>query len=115
MKNCSPSGFLLQIFLIKLWIVPSYRSFVCALTLSGYTSFMFGWHVHEKAIMLVLVPFRYVGLVGTGNRKFLIALRSLIAAENHAHFRTFVIASVAGIFSLFPLIFTTAGKAVSLG
>lgn len=42
----------------KLWIVPTYKSFLTALTLCGYTSYMFGWHVHEKAILLVLVPLR---------------------------------------------------------
>ena len=36
-------------------------------------------------------------------------LSSLLAAERQAYFRTFVLASVAGIFSLFPLIFTPAG------
>ena len=35
---------------------------------------------------------------------------SLLAAERQAYFRTFVLASVAGIFSLFPLIFTPAGE-----
>lgn len=35
---------------------------------------------------------------------------SLLAADNQAHFRTFVLTSVAGIFSLFPLLFTPAGK-----
>ena len=34
---------------------------------------------------------------------------SLLAAENHAYFRTYLIASVAGIYSLFPLLFTPAG------
>jgi alpha-1,3-glucosyltransferase len=78
------------LFLVKLWLTPTYKSFITALTLCGYSSYMFGWHVHEKAILLVLVPL------------------SLIAAESHAHFRTFVIASIAGIFSLFPLLFTPA-------
>lgn len=82
------------IFLFKLWRVPTYRSFVAALTLCGYTSFMFGWHVHEKAVLLVLVPL------------------SLLAAEGHPMFRTFVIASAAGIVSLFPLLFTPAGEAI---
>lgn len=85
-----------SIFLIKLWRTPTYKSFLTALTLCGYTSFMFGWHVHEKAILLVLVPL------------------SLLATENHYFFRTFVIASVAGIFSLFPLLFTPAEQAVEI-
>jgi hypothetical protein len=49
-----------QVFLTKLWLHPTYKSFVTALTLCGYTSYMFGWHVHEKAILLVLVPLRSV-------------------------------------------------------
>ena len=47
-----------MIFLVKLWRLPKYKSFLTALTLCGYTSFMFGWHVHEKAVLLVLVPLR---------------------------------------------------------
>ncbi|KAN0097341.1 glycosyltransferase family 57 protein [Tylopilus felleus] len=77
-----------MIFLVKLWKTPTYKSFLTALTLCGYTSYMFGWHVHEKAILLVLVPL------------------SLLAADDYAHFKTYMIASVAGIFSLFPLLFT---------
>lgn len=38
---------------------------------------------------------------------------SLLAADNHAYFRTFVIASIAGIYSLFPLLFTPAGEPYS--
>jgi len=49
-----------QLWLIKLWRVPTYKSFLTALTLSGWTSFLFGWHVHEKAVLLVLIPLRYV-------------------------------------------------------
>ncbi|KAJ7904405.1 glucosyltransferase [Mycena olivaceomarginata] len=75
-----------SIALIKLWFTPTYKSFLTALTLCGYASYLFGWHVHEKAILLVLVPL------------------SLLAAERHAYFRTFILASVAGVFSLFPLI-----------
>ncbi|TFY83828.1 hypothetical protein EWM64_g197 [Hericium alpestre] len=85
-----------SIFLFKLWRLPTYKSFVTALTLCGYTSYMFGWHVHEKAILLVLVPL------------------SLLATENHAFFRTFLIASVAGVFSLFPLLFTPAEQFVEV-
>ncbi|KAF9247195.1 glycosyltransferase family 57 protein [Melanogaster broomeanus] len=79
-----------MLFLVKLWRAPNYKSFVTALTLCGYTSYMFGWHVHEKAVLLILVPL------------------SLLAADNYAYFKTYMIASIAGIFSLFPLLFTPA-------
>ncbi|CAK5262749.1 unnamed protein product [Mycena citricolor] len=85
-----------SVALVKLWFTPTYKSFLTALTLCGYASFLFGWHVHEKAILLVLVPL------------------SLLAAERHAYFRTFVIASVAGVFSLFPLIFTPGESIVKV-
>lgn len=85
-----------SIFMVRLWRSPTYKSFLCALTLCGYVSYMFGWHVHEKAILLVLVPL------------------SLLASENHAFFRTYVIASVAGIYSLFPLLFTAAETPVKI-
>ncbi|KAF5333253.1 hypothetical protein D9611_002180 [Ephemerocybe angulata] len=82
--------------LAKLWTNPSTKSFLTALTLCGWTSFLFGWHVHEKAVLLILVPL------------------SLLAAERHAYFRTYLIASVAGIFGLFPLIFTPAESVVKV-
>ncbi|KAF7352884.1 Alpha-1,3-glucosyltransferase [Mycena venus] len=85
-----------SIALIKLWFTPTYKSFLTALTLCGYASYLFGWHVHEKAILLVLVPL------------------SLLAAERHAYFRTFILASVAGVFSLFPLIFTPGESIVKV-
>ncbi|KIJ70201.1 glycosyltransferase family 57 protein [Hydnomerulius pinastri MD-312] len=85
-----------MVFLVKLWRAPNYKSFVTALTLCGYASFMFGWHVHEKAVLLVLVPL------------------SLLAADNFAYFKTFMIASIAGIFSLFPLLFTPAETLVKV-
>ncbi|KAF5393604.1 hypothetical protein D9757_000121 [Collybiopsis confluens] len=85
-----------SIVLIKLWFQPTYKSFLTALTLCGYSSYLFGWHVHEKAVLLILVPL------------------SLLAAERHAYFRTFVIATVAGIFSLFPLLFTPAESVIEV-
>ena len=38
---------------------------------------------------------------------------SLLAGDSHALFRTYLIVSVAGIYGLFPLLFTSAG-AVSI-
>ena len=45
-------------YLIKLWHQPTYKRFLKAVTLSAFTSFLFGFHVHEKAILLVLSPLR---------------------------------------------------------
>lgn len=59
-----------------------------AITLCGYASFLFGWHVHEKAILLVIIPF---SLIALKDRRYLGAFRPL---------------AVAGHVSLFPLLFT---------
>ncbi|KIW63079.1 hypothetical protein PV04_09956 [Phialophora macrospora] len=76
--------------LVKLWHTPRWESFVGALTLCGYASFLFGWHVHEKAILLVIIPF---SLLSTKDRSYLASFRPL---------------AVAGHVSLFPLLFTAA-------
>ena len=60
------------------------------MTLCGYASFLFGWHVHEKAILLVIIPF---SLIALKDRRFLGAFRPL---------------AVSGYVSLFPLLFTEA-------
>lgn len=60
------------------------------MTLCGYASFLFGWHVHEKAILLIIIPF---SLIALRDRRYLGAFRPL---------------AVAGHVSLFPLLFTAA-------
>lgn len=67
---------------------PSWENFVGAVTLCGYASFLFGWHVHEKAILLVILPF------------------SLVALRDRRHLSAFRPLAVAGHVSLFPLLFT---------
>src|SRR5581483_11551619 len=74
-----------QPILWKLWTSPSPTSFIYAVTLTAWTSFMFGYHVHEKAILNVIIPF------------------SLIATR-HPHL--FFVTLIAGTVSLFPLLFT---------
>ncbi|CAI8017743.1 Dolichyl pyrophosphate Glc1Man9GlcNAc2 alpha-1,3-glucosyltransferase [Geodia barretti] len=65
--------------------------FLHCLILCGYASFMFGWHVHEKAIMMVTMPM------------------CLLAMEDGRLWRIFTILSTAAHISLFPLLFNTAG------
>ncbi|GEQ69880.1 hypothetical protein JCM33374_g3556 [Metschnikowia sp. JCM 33374] len=85
--------FLLTLFyqvmaLIPLFIQPTFERFIGALTLCGYASFLFGWHVHEKAILLVIFPLTFL----VTRDKRLLSSFNLLAACGHV--------------SLFPLIFT---------
>ena len=76
--------------LIKLFFRPSWDNFIGGVTLCAYASFLFGWHVHEKAVLLVIIPF---SLIALRDRRYLSAFRPL---------------AVAGHVSLFPLLFTAA-------
>ena len=88
-RTCFALTLLFQILpLIKLFGQPTWENFVGAVTLCGYASFLFGWHVHEKAILLVIIPF------------------SLIALRDRRHLGAFRPLAVAGHVSLFPLLFT---------
>ncbi|KAJ9476567.1 Dolichyl pyrophosphate Glc1Man9GlcNAc2 alpha-1,3-glucosyltransferase [Pseudozyma hubeiensis] len=87
----------MSIYMVKLWQTPTYRSFLASVSLCGFASFLFGWHVHEKAVMLPLIPYTF------------------LAAVDYAHFRTFVLLSVAGIVSLFPLLFTPQEGPIKVG
>ncbi|KAG9510819.1 G-protein coupled receptor-associated protein LMBRD2 [Fragariocoptes setiger] len=69
------------------WNKDSTQLFLRALTLCAFTSFQFGYHVHEKAIILVLLP--------------LIPLSFL----NQKLAQSMMIISVAGTYSLFPLLY----------
>ncbi|MCJ1359499.1 MAG: glycosyl transferase, partial [Icmadophila ericetorum] len=76
--------------LIRLFLHPTWSTFIGSLTLCAYASFLFGWHVHEKAILLILIPF---SLLALKDRRYLGAFRPL---------------AVAGHVSLFPLLFTSS-------
>lgn len=78
--------------LVKLWVQPSSTSlhFLKALILCGYSSFLFGWHVHEKAIMMVTLPM------------------CLLVVKDHHYFDTFLLIATTGHISLFPLLFQPA-------
>lgn len=75
--------------LIPLFLQPNFRRFMGALTLCGYASFLFGWHVHEKAILIVIFPITFL----VSRDKKLLAPFNLLVSCAYV--------------SLFPLIFTS--------
>ncbi|XP_030055945.1 dolichyl pyrophosphate Glc1Man9GlcNAc2 alpha-1,3-glucosyltransferase [Microcaecilia unicolor] len=73
-----------------LWFKPrGPRGFLQCLTLCALSSFMFGWHVHEKAILLAILPF------------------SLLSVKSRKEAGIYLILATTGHLSLFPLLFTT--------
>lgn len=84
--------FLLTLFYQTLAVIPvlfdpSFKRFVGSLTLCGFVSFLFGWHVHEKAIMLVIIPF------------------SFLVPFDRRLLTPFTLLASAGYVSLFPLLY----------
>ena len=75
--------------LAKLWTCPNnMNQFIRCLALCSWTSFLCGWHVHEKAILLVTLPM------------------TILASINKEDARYFLIISTVGHVSLLPLLFT---------
>ncbi|KAM8741757.1 dolichyl pyrophosphate Glc1Man9GlcNAc2 alpha-1,3-glucosyltransferase [Acanthopagrus schlegelii] len=72
------------------WRPRGARGFLRCLLLCALGSFMFGWHVHEKAILIAILPL------------------SILAVESREDAGIFLVLTTTGHYSLFPLIFTPA-------
>lgn len=76
--------------LYSVWKYPDSSLFMSALVYCMMCSFLFGYHVHEKAILQVILPL------------------GLMAAESVNDMRLYRFASIVSTISLFPLLFTPA-------
>ncbi|XP_059912025.1 probable dolichyl pyrophosphate Glc1Man9GlcNAc2 alpha-1,3-glucosyltransferase [Gadus macrocephalus] len=66
------------------------RGFLRCLVQCALASFMFSWHVHEKAVLLAVLPL------------------SILAVESRRDAGIFLMLATTGHYSLFPLLFTPA-------
>eukprot|EP00088_Acartia_fossae_P029122 TRINITY_DN2993_c0_g1_i6.p1 TRINITY_DN2993_c0_g1~~TRINITY_DN2993_c0_g1_i6.p1 ORF type:complete len:497 (+),score=-8.87 TRINITY_DN2993_c0_g1_i6:157-1647(+) len=73
--------------LIKLWRRPNSVNFMRSLTLCGWSSFLFGWHVHEKAVLIMILPMTLLAVISRKEAKY------------------FLLLAITGHFSLFPLLY----------
>lgn len=78
------------------WKFPTFKGFLVSLVLCGYGSFLFGWHVHEKAIIMVIVPL------------------GLLSLESPVFAKLYLLLSAAGHFALFPLLTTVAETPIKI-
>ncbi|XP_029303989.1 dolichyl pyrophosphate Glc1Man9GlcNAc2 alpha-1,3-glucosyltransferase [Cottoperca gobio] len=77
--------------LASIWRRPrGARGFLRCLLLCALGSFLFGWHVHEKAVLLAILPL------------------SILAVESREDAGIFLLLTTTGHYSLFPLLFTPA-------
>lgn len=91
---------------IKLWILPGKPlHFLRCLVLCALTSFLFGWHVHEKAILMAIIPLRW-GFFRVHSSFFNECLvYSVLSVAEVGDAKVFVLLCTLGHYSLFPLLF----------
>jgi alpha-1,3-glucosyltransferase len=74
---------------VKLWCCPGNPyHFVRCIVLCACGSFMFGWHVHEKAVLLVIIPLSFMAVIWKKEAQM------------------YVLLATVGHYSLFPLLYT---------
>jgi alpha-1,3-glucosyltransferase len=49
----------IKLSMVKMVVQPTYILFLASVTACGFASFLFGYHVHEKAVLLIIIPLSY--------------------------------------------------------
>ncbi len=83
--------------LFSLWRSPRPESFLPAAVYACLCSFFFGYHVHEKAILMVTIPM------------------ALVAADSKDRARQYFVMSTVGHVALMPLLFTEQEYPIKVG
>ncbi|KRZ11758.1 putative dolichyl pyrophosphate Glc1Man9GlcNAc2 alpha-1,3-glucosyltransferase [Trichinella pseudospiralis] len=74
-------------FCISLLHGRNFNTFLKLIVGCAFSSFLFGWHVHEKAVLTVIIPL------------------TILAVRDGRYAKIFFLFSVFGHYSLFPLLF----------
>ncbi|CAG5121033.1 unnamed protein product [Candidula unifasciata] len=74
--------------LFFLWEQKTAAAFTRTIVLCAFTSFLFGWHVHEKAVLMIIIPM------------------TLMIMRDKQYARLYLIMATVGFYSLFPLLFS---------
>ncbi|OZC06270.1 ALG6, ALG8 glycosyltransferase family protein [Onchocerca flexuosa] len=130
LPSVSPFGTLLMTLVLLLPILSLIRTrhvknFPLLLTLSAFAFFLAGYHVHEKAIILITVPYTVLASSISKSVRILIAKITCLTYEelafriklmmltiylvhllDHRFLPSFIMLSVVANVSLFPLFFT---------
>ena len=73
--------------LVKLFNAPNLPNFFKTSTLTAFSSYMFGYHVHEKAVLVILIPY------------------GVLLFHDKLSAKLYFFLSLVGTYSLFPLLF----------
>ncbi|KAI9222645.1 glycosyl transferase [Blastocladiella britannica] len=77
-------------FLWRLWRNPTSSGLVRGIVHCAFASFIFGWHVHEKAVLNMIIPL------------------SLIALESYELGQIYFVLTTLGTYALFPMLIDPA-------
>ncbi|KAL3279467.1 hypothetical protein HHI36_016977 [Cryptolaemus montrouzieri] len=73
--------------MVKLWKLKCPTDFIRCIALCSLTAFLFGYHVHEKAILMAIIPI------------------TILSVRDPLDAKIFLILSTVGYYSLFPLLY----------